>query len=87
MIMKPLTDRRWQGYTLNELQEQKTINDARIMVQKLALEHQFQTLKTTRQREKGMFSRMLNALTYVDYAVLGVTLVRRIASIVSRFKK
>lgn len=87
MIMKPLTDRRWQGYTLNELQAQKAINDARIMVQKLALEHQFNSLKTRRERGQGMFSRMLSALTYVDYAVLGVTLVRRIASIVSRFKK
>ncbi len=87
MIMKPLTDRKWKGYTLDELQHQRTINDARILVQKMALKHQIDRLQTTRKRDKGVFQKMLSALSYVDYAVLGITLARRVASIISRLRK
>lgn len=85
--MKPLTDRRWRGYTLDQLQAQRSINDARIMVQKIALKHEFDSLKTSRKRDTGIFNKVINALGYVDYAVLGISLARRVSSIISHFRK
>lgn len=88
MIMKPLTDRSRPGYTLDELQVQRSINDARIMVQKMVLQRRVAELRRPRTNEAhGVFGKMVNALGYVDYAVLVVTAVRRITSIVSRFRK
>lgn len=87
MIMKPLTERKWKGYTLDELQHQRTVNDARILVQKMALEHQINVMQTTRKRDKSIAQKILSALSYVDYAVLGITLARKVASIVSHLRK
>lgn len=87
MIMKPLTDRKWKGYTLEELQHQRTVNDARILVQKMALKHRIDALQATRQRDKNVVQKMLSALNYVDYAVLGLTLARKVASILSHLRK
>lgn len=85
-LMKPLTDRRWRGYTLDELQTQRSINDARIMVQKISLSHELASLRTGQSARRGIFKKMVGALGYVDYAVLGVMALRRISSIISRFR-
>ena len=85
--MKTLTDRNWRGYTLDELQKKKKINDDKIATQKAILAQEFADLKTQRSSNSGIFKKMVNGLSYLDYAVLGVTAFKRISSLVSLFKR
>ncbi|MBD5171370.1 MAG: hypothetical protein HDT07_05100 [Bacteroidales bacterium] len=85
--MKTLTDRNWRGYTLDELQAQRKINDDKIATQKAILAQEFADLKTQRSSNSGIFKKMVNGLSYLDYAVLGVTAFKRISSLVSLFKR
>lgn len=85
--MKTLTDRNWRGYTLDELQAQRKINDDKIATQKAILAQEFADLKAQRSSNSGIFKKMVNGLSYLDYAVLGVTAFKRISSLVSLFKR
>lgn len=85
--MKTLTDRKWRGYTLDELQTQRKINDEKIAIQKSLLADEVATLKTQRGAESGIFKKMINGLSYLDYAVLGVSAFKRISSLISLFRK
>ncbi len=85
--MKTLTDRKWRGYTLDELQTQRKINDEKIAIQKSLLADEVVTLKTQRGAESGIFKKMINGLSYLDYAVLGVSAFKRISSLISLFRK
>ena len=85
--MKTLTDRTWRGYTLDELQNQRKINDEKISIQKSLLTNEIATLKAQRGAETGIFKKMVNGLSYLDYAVLGVSAFKRISSLISLFRK
>lgn len=83
MILKPLTDRRWNGYTLDEIQEQLALTDARIMMRKRALGR---TLKTAVSADAitsatGPVAKISGLLNLIVAAVM---LVRRVAPVVSR---
>lgn len=87
-MMKPLTDRRWPGYTLEELRAQKAINDSRIDVEKHDIQRALEILKSKQQTNNGsIFKKILGALTYVDYAVMGITLIKKIAGIAGHFRR
>ena len=84
MILKPLTDRRWKGYTLDEIQEQLVVNEARLMIQRQSLSKKIKLDEKSRAMNlKGTFT---NILGYVDYIMLGVSLLRRIISLVKKRK-
>lgn len=77
MIIKPLTDRKWRGYTFEELQDQRILTDARITIQKNLLEDRFRALRpggNTGSTTRKVFS----ALGYLDYIMLGAALFRKI---------
>lgn len=86
MILKPLTDRRWRGYSLDELQEQIVVNDVRIMMQKKALLEKVDGLKFKASNAKAS-TAFTTAYKYIDYIVLGITLLRKLIPFFSRFRK
>lgn len=85
--MKTLTDRSWKGYTLAELQAQRQLNDEYIDAQKERIVHEYNVIKAGRENQSGTFRKMLGALSYIDYAVLGVSAVKRITSLVKLFRR
>lgn len=85
--MRTLTDRKWKGYTLDELQTQRQINDKRIEAQKMLLAADVDSVKNRESAKSGIFKKFVNSLSYLDYAVLGVSAFKRISSLISLFRK
>lgn len=83
MILKPMTDRRWRGYSFEELQEQILINDARIEVRKHKLAERVNEIRNTPE-ESGPVSGIMKAYRYFMTAK---TFLRKIKSIIQRFRK
>ena len=85
MIYKPLTDRRWKGYTLDELQDQIMLNDVRIMVKKDAVRSAADNIKgkTGAVKTAGILSVVLS---YIDYIKMGIGLVGKVKSIIAQFR-
>lgn len=84
---KTLPNRQWRGYTLAELREQQAVNDACIMVQKFIIAGQCDDLRNYRMRTRNIFHKMINTLSYVDFALLGLTLSRRLLSIIAKMRR
>lgn len=91
MTMEQQTDtatrRSWRGYTLAELRELQVKNDARILVQKIAITCQYNDLRDCRMQTRNTLRKILNALSYVDFAVLGYTVSRRLVSIMAKLRR
>lgn len=78
--------RRWTGYTLEELRNQRTIVNARIMIERHRLATNVDRLRETfvaRSKPASVVSRMFSALTYIDWAVMGITVIRKVAPLFS----
>lgn len=79
--------RRWEGYTLEDLRNQRTIVNTRIMVERCRLADEVDTLRDkvlTTSRPNSMMGRMFSALSYLDWIMLGVTLWRRLSPLFVR---
>lgn len=87
MILKPLTNHEWRGYTLDELQEQQIITDARIMMQKKALVKKVDSLKSNAAGDTAAMKKMSTVVTYIDYFMFAVSLFRKIIPYISRWRK
>lgn len=87
MIIKPLTDRKWNGYTLEQLQDEKLLNDARIDIQKMRLKKKLQSFGNNVGGGKGVTKKIFSALDYVDYIVLGMVILRKLKPLLSIFRK
>lgn len=86
MIIRPLTDRKWRGYSFDELQDQRILNDARIAIQKSVLEDRFKALKPggmAKEASKGIFA----ALGYMDYVMLAISVFRKIRPLLRLFRR
>lgn len=86
MIIKPLTDRKWRGYTLDQLQDERIVNDAKIEIQKSILENRFEYFKQL-GGGKGAFKKVFSAMNYMDYIVLAFTIIKKLSPIFRFFKK
>lgn len=88
MILKPLTNRQWRGYSYDELQEQQALNETRIMLQKKALKEKISTLTgkkiTASDKPQTKFSKVFS---YFEYVILGLNLFRKIRSVYEHFSK
>lgn len=85
MIVKPLTNRKWKGYSFEQLQDQRILNDARIAIQKTVIEEDVKNIK--RVNFKDSSRRLFSALGYMDYIMLGITLVRKLRPVFKFFKR
>lgn len=91
MILKPMTDRRWRGYTLDELQEQLVMTDVRIMMQKKKLKEKvsrikpsFATSGTDGDSDSGPLNKIMNIIGYVS---MGIGIIRKILPFIRKFRK
>ena len=86
MIMRPLTDRKWRGYTFDELQEQILVNDIRIEIQKKRIEKRAEPIRQIGKSGKNIVSTAFSFLDYFDYIRLGFTVIRKVRSLFKRKK-
>lgn len=77
MMVKPLTDRKWRGYTFEQLQDERILNDARIAIQKSLIDENVKNLKSG-FTIKGTSKKILSVLGYTDYIMLGIAALRRL---------
>ena len=77
----------WKGYNFDEIREQIVLNDARIMIQKIKIQDDIKALRTARSNNKSTFKKLFSALSYVDYIVMGITLIRKLRPLFKAFKK
>ena len=86
MILKPLTDHNWRGYTLEEIQEQSLINDYRIMAKKNAVRAKVSDLKGN-----SKVATTVNAfsvlMSYIDYIKMGISLFGKVKTLISNYRK
>lgn len=83
-------NRRWGGYSLSELQGQRTMVNARIMIERHRLDTSVASLRnalTPGPGRKSIATRMLKALDVMDWLMLGLGLYRRLAPIFERHRK
>lgn len=86
MIIRPLTDHKWRGYTLEEIQDERIVNDARIEIQKTIIEDDFKSLRNGGSlKESGR--KLLSAFNYIDYITLGITIFRKLRPILAFFRR
>lgn len=70
----------WQGYTLEQIAYERAVALARIEIQKNRMDTGTQRMRAGNfSLGSAMFSKILSALSYVDYAVIAIQLYRRIA--------
>ena len=87
MILKPLTDHRWKGYTLDELQEKILITDTHIMLQKKAIRKNVESFKKESKNSKNGTDFFSKILGYIEYIVMAISFIRRLRPIFARFSK
>lgn len=76
---------KWKGYTFDELEEQILLTDARIMAQKVALRNKVEWIKTGKFIP-GLGGKLFSALSYADYAVVGITAIRKLIKLFKSIK-
>lgn len=83
---------KWEGYTLEELRCQRALAKARIMVAQNRVDRDVARLRTvftghSPNLGSSTIGRMLSALSYLDWAIISITLIRKIAPLFSHKKK
>ncbi|MGM9853106.1 MAG: hypothetical protein ACI30N_03960 [Muribaculaceae bacterium] len=86
-----ITNSKWEGYTLEELRCQRALVQARIIVAEHDVDRNVARLKTVLtgghpNMGRSTLGRMLSALSYIDWAIIGITLVRKVAPFFSHRK-
>lgn len=82
--------RPWPGYTLAELRNQRTLTNARIIIERHRLAHSVDLLRdnfTNRTNPVTVVGRLLGALNYIDWAIIGVTMFRKLSPLFRRKKR
>lgn len=82
-------NRRWEGYNFEELRAQRTLCAARIMIERNNLARETDRLRaafTERDRtmKSTLLGRMVSALNYMDWMVLGINIFRHLAPLFRR---
>ena len=81
--------RKWIGYNLAELRDQRTLVNARIVIERHRLAHDIKNLRgnfSDRTRPATVVGRLLGALSYMDWAIVGITLIRKFGPLFKRRK-
>lgn len=89
MSRNKYVSRRWSGYTLEELRNQRALVQARIMIERHRLATSVDDVRhsvLTRTRPTTVLGRILGALSYLDWAILGVTLFRKFSPLFNKKK-
>ena len=82
--------RRWAGYTLEELRNQRTLVNARIMIERHRLSCDVNDLRESvvaKSKPVTIAGRMFSALSYLDWVVMGVTAIRKISPLFRRHRR
>lgn len=87
MNVRPLTPHKWNGFSLEELKARQAVNDKRIELCKADLENSFAALKASGNTVKTISGKVFSALSYMDYVVLALTVIRKVRSLITRFRK
>lgn len=78
----------WKGFTLNEMRRERAVALALIEVEKERASIDYERARHGNFGLPGsIFTRLLGALSYADYLVLGVQLFRRLSPIFSKKDK
>lgn len=81
-------DKKWKGYTLEQLSYERTVALARIEVEKeVATVNYGLARKGNFGLTASLFSRITNVLTYTDYIVIAVQLYRSLSPLFKKKKK
>lgn len=83
--------RRWEGYNLEELRCQRALAQARIMIEQHRLNRDVASLRESITKRdpssrSTMIGRMLGALSYMDWILLGIGAYRRLAPLLRKRK-
>ena len=78
---------KWPGYSLDELQSLLERTDMLIENEKKILQENVREVKAVRDTSKTVTRKVLSALSYVDYLMIGLTVFRKLRSVVTRFRK
>lgn len=76
--MKRKNDTDWEGYTLDEIRFASALNDARIDLCTHKLRQMAEPYSSPTRAASTVLGRLVNALSYMDYIVLGYKAVRHI---------
>ncbi len=79
---------KWEGYTLEELRCQRTLAQSRIMLAENRIDRDIASLQKTLAGGRpnighSVVGRMLGALSYLDWAIISISLFRKLAPLFS----
>lgn len=83
--------RRWEGYNLEELRCQRALVNARIMIAQHHLGEDVEKVRNTfnghtKTTHNTMLGRMIGALSYMDWIMLGIGLYKKLSPLLNRHK-
>lgn len=85
----------WRGYTLDEIRYRRVLVGARMEIEKYKLSTYYRDFKERNPffggsgesgRSRGIFSRIMGAFTYTEYAIMAFKLFRRVIPLFRRKK-
>lgn len=87
--MSTYTNNDWKGYTLSELQYRRAAVSARNQVDKTLLESNFRALRTGNPitRSWQSMQSIFSTIGYVNSAILGWQLLRRVLAVVRTVRR
>ena len=77
---------QWRGYTLDEIRFQRMLTIMRIEIRRQDMIKQVEPYTSGNRIAGTLFGRIAGALNFMDYAMLAITVGRRLYSIFHRKK-
>lgn len=75
-----MKDNEWEGYTLDEIRFARALNRADIEICAHKLKQMAEPYSSPARAASTVFSRIVDAMSYIDYFVLGYRAIKHIRS-------
>jgi len=81
------SDKKWRGYSLEELRYRRALNEVAIAIEKDRIMRQVSDTLPRNDTGASMLSRAMGALTYMDYVILAFKFMARLTKLYRAWKR
>lgn len=82
-----LAEKKWRGYSLEELRYRRALNEVEIVVEKDKLKRWVSGTSPQNEAGASMLAKAMGALSYMDYVILAIKFATRMAKLYRVLKR
>lgn len=82
-----LAEKKWRGYSLEELRYRRALNEVEIVVEKDKLKRWVSGTSLQNEAGTSMLAKAIGALSYMDYVILAIKFATRMAKLYRVLKR